>query len=149
MVMSEQDRAKLFFALQHHFVSSLRYVIRLLRSTSFLSPAKAILVPGMYFLGFSRYSKRVSSLQVTPSEKRSNEKRRLEKSQYDGVDGRGVRRDEAHLVDVGLGVREALDGAGLAAEETVEVGADCRDEDWSGMVQKGSERTSATMSVGH
>ncbi len=45
---------------------SLRYVIRLLRSTSFLSPAKAIFVPGIYFLGFSRYSKRVSSLQVNP-----------------------------------------------------------------------------------
>lgn len=28
------------------------------------------------------------------------------------------------LVDVGLGVREALDGAGLTAEEAVEVGTD-------------------------
>ena len=30
------------------------------------------------------------------------------------------------LVDVGLGVREALDGTGLATEETVEVRADYR-----------------------
>ena len=28
--------------------------LRLLRSAGFLRPAKAILVPGMYFLGFSR-----------------------------------------------------------------------------------------------
>lgn len=32
------------------------YVIRSFLSFSFLRPPKAILVPGMYFLGFSRYS---------------------------------------------------------------------------------------------
>lgn len=32
------------------------YVIRSLRSLGFFRPPKAILVPGMYFLGFSRYS---------------------------------------------------------------------------------------------
>jgi hypothetical protein len=37
-------------------VSSLRKVIKSLRSLGFLRPPKAILVPGMYFLGFSRYS---------------------------------------------------------------------------------------------
>ena len=40
--------------------------MRLLRSPFFLRPAKTILVPGMYFLGFWRYSKRVSSFQVMP-----------------------------------------------------------------------------------
>ena len=42
--------------------------MRSLRSPSFLRPAKTILVPGMYFLGFSRYSKRVSSLHSMPLE---------------------------------------------------------------------------------
>ena len=42
-------------------VLSLRYVIKSFRSFSFLRPPKAIFVPGMYFLGFSRYVKRVSS----------------------------------------------------------------------------------------
>lgn len=32
------------------------YVTRSFRSFSFFNPAKAILVPGMYFFGFSRYS---------------------------------------------------------------------------------------------
>jgi len=32
------------------------YVIRSFLSLPFLRPPKAILVPGMYFLGFSRYS---------------------------------------------------------------------------------------------
>ena len=39
-----------------YLVSSRRKVIRSLRSLGFLRPPKAILVPGMYFLGFSRYS---------------------------------------------------------------------------------------------
>lgn len=34
-------------------------------SAAFLSPANAILVPGIYFFGFSRYSNIVSSSQVT------------------------------------------------------------------------------------
>jgi hypothetical protein len=40
--------------------------MRSLRSSSFLMPAKTILVPGMYFLGSFRYSNRVSSFQTTP-----------------------------------------------------------------------------------
>lgn len=32
------------------------YVIRSFRSFAFLRPPKAIFVPGMYFLGFSKYS---------------------------------------------------------------------------------------------
>ena len=39
-----------------------------LRSPFFLRPAKTIFVPGMYFLGLSRYSKSVSSPQVMPAE---------------------------------------------------------------------------------
>jgi hypothetical protein len=39
-----------------YLVSVWRKVIRSLRSLFFLRPPKAILVPGMYFLGFSRYS---------------------------------------------------------------------------------------------
>lgn len=42
------------------------YVMMSFLSLSFLRPPKAILVPGMYFLGFSRYSKRVFSSQVMP-----------------------------------------------------------------------------------
>lgn len=36
-----------------YLVASLSQVMRLLRSLSFFRPAKAILVPGIYFLGFS------------------------------------------------------------------------------------------------
>ena len=39
-----------------YLVSFWRKVMRSLRSLFFLRPPKAILVPGMYFLGFSRYS---------------------------------------------------------------------------------------------
>jgi len=42
------------------------YAIRSFLSFSFFRPPKAILVPGMYFLGFSRYSNRVPSSQVMP-----------------------------------------------------------------------------------
>ena len=37
-----------------YFVDSFKKVIRSFRSLAFFKPAKAILVPGMYFLGFSR-----------------------------------------------------------------------------------------------
>jgi hypothetical protein len=42
-------------------VLSFKYVIKSFRSFSFLRPPNAIFVPGMYFLGFSRYVNRVSS----------------------------------------------------------------------------------------
>jgi hypothetical protein len=42
------------------------YAMRSLRSLAFFRPPNAILVPGMYFLGFSRYSKRVSSFHSIP-----------------------------------------------------------------------------------
>jgi hypothetical protein len=43
------------------------YVIRSFLSFSFFRPPKAILVPGMYFLGFSRYSNCRTSCQPWPS----------------------------------------------------------------------------------
>ena len=44
------------------------------------------------------------------------------------------------LVDVGLGVGEAVNGAGLSAKETVEVGADCGSERDTKQTRKGSVR---------
>lgn len=41
--------------------------MRSARSPGFLRPAKTILVPGIYFFGFSRYSKSVSSFHVIPN----------------------------------------------------------------------------------
>ena len=41
--------------------SSAAYVIRSFLSLAFLRPPNAILVPGMYFFGFSRYSNYVTS----------------------------------------------------------------------------------------
>lgn len=58
--------------------------------------------PGMYFFGFSRYSKSVSSDHVTP---------------FLPVISRRPMRTDA--LDVRLGVREALDLTGLATEQTV------------------------------
>ncbi|CAH0694604.1 unnamed protein product [Spodoptera exigua] len=40
--------------------------MRSARSLGFFKPANTILVPGMYFLGFSKYSKRVSSPHEIP-----------------------------------------------------------------------------------
>ena len=54
-------------------VALLRYAISCSLSFFFLSPAKTIFVPGMYFLGFSRYSKRVSWPQVMPAKNDENE----------------------------------------------------------------------------
>jgi len=44
-----------------YLVASRKWVIKSFRSFSFFNPPKAIFVPGMYFFGFSRYSKRVFS----------------------------------------------------------------------------------------
>lgn len=55
-------------AADNHYlaVESLRYAIRSALSPFFLMPAKIILVPGIYFLGFSKYSISVSSPQIIP-----------------------------------------------------------------------------------
>lgn len=50
----------------YSLVAFLRYAIKSALSAVFLMPAKIIFVPGMYFLGFSKYSIKVSSPQVIP-----------------------------------------------------------------------------------
>jgi len=45
---------------EDHLLCVSRYAIRSARSASFFRPANTIFVPGMYFLGFSRYSNNVS-----------------------------------------------------------------------------------------
>jgi hypothetical protein len=47
-------------------VASLRYAIRSALSCGFFRPANIIFVPGIYFLGASRYSNKVSSFHVMP-----------------------------------------------------------------------------------
>src|SRR5690242_20886084 len=90
-----------------YLVSSWRKVIKSLRSLGFLRPPKAILVPGMYFLGFSRYSncRGVSDQFFFELVKKQTYKSTL-------VPGDA-------LLLVGVGVRETVDLASLAAEETV------------------------------
>lgn len=56
-----------YFVCFAYFVASFRYAMRSARSLGFFSPANTIFVPGMYFFGFSRYSKRVSSFHVIPA----------------------------------------------------------------------------------
>jgi len=66
-----KNKLSLYFTLPTYLVTSFKYAItskpfknfhkihQLIipaRSCGFLRPAKAILVPGMYFFGFSRYS---------------------------------------------------------------------------------------------
>lgn len=63
-IQAEQDDA-VYMVL--YLVSLRRKVMRSLRSLAFLRPPKAILVPGMYFFGFSRYSNCRSRQQQDPS----------------------------------------------------------------------------------
>ena len=55
-VVSEGESKKANARGYVYLVSFWRKVMRSLRSLGFLRPPNAILVPGMYFLGFSRYS---------------------------------------------------------------------------------------------
>ena len=100
------------YRLVFYFVSSRRKVIRSFLSFAFFRPPKAIFVPGMYFLGFSRYSNclLLSALRQFLF---------CVLSTYQSV---LVPLDALLLVRVG--VREALDLASVAAEEAVEVGSD-------------------------
>lgn len=90
--------------------------MRSFRSLAFLRPPKAILVPGMYFLGFSRYSNCVVSDGCAKL----------------SVHGRAaaVKTYESLLVPlntlllVGVRVGESVNGTGLASEEAVKVRAD-------------------------
>lgn len=93
------------------------YVIKSFLSLSFFKPPKAILVPGMYFLGFSRYSNYMPSpvsktiptpfIVVVASQA------------YQSV----FIPDDTLLL-VGIGVGEALNGSRLASKETVKVRSD-------------------------
>ena len=72
----------------------------------FFRPPKAILVPGMYFLGFSRYSNYA-----------------VDQSFFSMVGLRDIVRTYQSIfipghagLSVGIGVREAFDGTRLAAE---------------------------------
>lgn len=56
MMVKTSSDAVIVLLRRVYFVSSLRKVIKSFRSLGFLRPPKAILVPGIYFLGFSRYS---------------------------------------------------------------------------------------------
>jgi len=95
-----------------YLVSAWRKVMRSFLSLPFFRPPKAILVPGMYFLGFSRYSncgrcQRVSRPVVCPS-----------------CTHEGVLVPLNALLLIGVRVGEALDLTSVAAEKTVKVGAD-------------------------
>src|ERR1700735_4244525 len=81
-------------------VSNRTYVIRSLRSLVFFRPPKAILVPGMYFLGFPRYSNYA-----------------VDQSFFSMVGLRDIVRTYQSIfipghagLSVGIGVREAFDG---------------------------------------
>jgi len=53
----------------YYDVADFKYAIRSALSPFFLIPAKIIFVPGMYFLGFSKYSIKVSSPQTMPEKR--------------------------------------------------------------------------------
>lgn len=82
--MAHQNSKRFFIvitaaaAMVHKEVAFFKYAIRSALSFCFLIPAKIIFVPGMYFLGFSKYSISVLSLQVTP---KKNPKTTEEKQQ--------------------------------------------------------------------
>ena len=85
-------------------------MIRSFLSLAFLRPPKAILVPGMYFLGFSRYSNCDLSVFVP--------------SRPICISYQCILLPLNALGLVGVCVRETLDLASLSPEEAVEVGAD-------------------------
>lgn len=89
-------------------------VIRSFLSLPFFKPPKAIFVPGMYFFGFSRYSNYTGMSVNRPAD------------QCQGAVGtnQSVLFPFDALLLVCVGVREALDLAGLAAEKSVQVGPD-------------------------
>jgi len=84
-------------------------------SLAFFRPPKAILVPGMYFFGFSRYSNCEDGI----SRSREPQYEHCMTETYEGV---LVPLDALLLVGVRVG--EAVDGTGVATEKTVKVGSD-------------------------
>ena len=108
-------RGQNFTVEKVYFVSSFKNVIRSFLSLSFLSPPNAILVPGMYFFGFSRYSNCAS----TPSVFALFTSHTCGVSTYQSL---LAPLDVFRLVRLRVG--EAFHLPGVATEETVEVGAD-------------------------
>ena len=90
-----------------YLVSSRRKVIKSFRSLGFFNPPKAILVPGIYFFGFSRYSNCAASVR-SPLAKRALDQ--AYKRIFCPMDA---------LLFVCVGVREAFDLTSLSAEQTV------------------------------
>lgn len=87
------------------------YVIRSFLSFSFFRPPKAILVPGMYFLGFSRYSN---------CGHRSANTIWTESVSFWLQTYQSILLPLDALLLVGIGVRVALDRAGVTTEQTVQ-----------------------------
>ena len=102
------------------------YVIRSFRSLAFFRPPNAIFVPGMYFLGFSRYS---NCYERDFSRWRFCSKRCKEGGGWGLPDYfwkayQSVLFPVYCFVLVCVGVGEAFDLAGFTSEEAVEVGSD-------------------------
>jgi hypothetical protein len=96
--------------------------MRSLRSLSFFKPAKAILVPGMYFLGFSVIKKVVVSnislgaiTQVEKADRRNDPAVGVRTEVFE----HGVLIPDDALVDVGSTIREAFCFAGMATKNAV------------------------------
>ena len=92
------------------------YVIRSLRSLPFLRPPKAILVPGINFLGFSRY---LNYIAISWSAEFHGTILYITGDTHERLLVPG----HASLL-VGIGVGVAVDLTGLTAEETVKLGTD-------------------------
>lgn len=97
-------------------------MIKSFLSLPFFKPPKAILVPGMYFLGFSRYSNCKEG--ATRSAKENPEYHPPCACDVCVLSYKCVLVPLNTLLLVGITVGKALDLTGVAAEETVKVGAD-------------------------
>jgi hypothetical protein len=89
------------------------YVIKSFLSFSFLRPPNAIFVPGMYFLGFSRYSNYIQ-ISILPGYQDRGFQETYESVLVPG-DG---------LLLVGIGVCVAFNSTSLTSEKAVQVGTD-------------------------
>lgn len=88
-------------------------MIRSFLSFSFFRPPNAILVPGMYFFGFSRYSNYTLGQRKIERKKTGSKK---QSQTHQGIFG-----PDNTLLLIGICVLEALDLTGLASEQPVEV----------------------------
>lgn len=127
---------------------SVTYVIRSFLSFSFFRPPKAILVPGMYFLGFSRYSNYEGKRHVSRARFQSERRpwgRRAWVWTYQSV---LLPLDALLLVGIRVGV--TLNGAGVAAKQAVQGGSDlvaAASLDGVALGTTGLEQTSTLLSI--